>query len=173
MIVDGIAKAHFLAGSPRRQCCRRIVLAGSRVKHVCPGCGGGLSFWSAPIQGTEKGRSHAERPNIIIVSQPKSYVNIHRRKSGDFCVLYHFCGSYLCEIPSCKGGWNVVGCWYRKKVIPHMVLTPAGWAASSVYHKCQSQCKLKKQECIGRDSNKTKARLIQQKARLSNDRTQD
>ena len=44
---------------------------------------------------------------------------------------------------------------------------------SSVLHKCQSQTNADEQECCGGDSHKIKARSIQQKARLPNDRTQD
>lgn len=36
-----------------------------------------------------------ERPNITIISQLKTYVNISRREGGVFCILYHFDGSYL------------------------------------------------------------------------------
>ena len=47
-----------------------------------------------------KGRSLQKRPNTIILSHLSFDVNYLATKNGGFSLLYHFSGSYLCEIPS-------------------------------------------------------------------------
>ena len=54
------------------------------------------------VNGTKNGHSFSERPNMIIISQSEIKVNISISEKGGFSVLYHYYGSYLFEIPSCK-----------------------------------------------------------------------
>ena len=67
------------------------------------------------VNGTKNGHSFSERPNMIIISYPEIKVNISISEKCGFSVLYHYYGSYLCEIPSCKQAWNMVDWWYEKR----------------------------------------------------------
>ena len=91
---------------------------------------------------------------MIIISQPHFNVNIWHLKCGFFCVLYHFHEIYLCEIPSCIGGRNMLDWWYKKGDTKYGKYTcRPGFSFLPFYINATRKRTMKIIECFGRDSN--------------------